>query len=157
MIDVRDLHRALAQAGEVRSVRALIDVVGCYDIDVVTGGQLQLLHVCGEGWAWPTVLYAGGRFVEDTIELLAAISASRDTATIARCEFRGASEVDWTQPLGPKQPAHRCTRPGLLIDENVGTGRERRRAICLEHGAEAEFAVREHPHASINGWPNADR
>ena len=157
MIDVRDVHRALAGAAGVRSVRAFIDVIGCYDVDVVTGGALQLLHVCGEGWAWPTILYPGVRFVDDLVALLAVIAPARITATISRCEFRGADEVDWTKPLGPRKAARRCTRPGVLIDENVGRVHARRRAVCLAHGGDVEFAVREHPHANIEGWPDADR
>lgn len=154
MISSIDLQRAIARAADVRSLRAFVGIADCYDLDVITTGKLQLMHVCCAGWAWNDAQRAGSAFVDGVVSLLAIVGPARETATLSRCEFRGADEIDWTKPLGPKQPPRRCLLPGLLIDDRIGN-REIRRAVCIEHGAAIGHAVREHPHANITGWPYA--
>lgn len=164
MITALDLQRAIARAVQVRTLRAFVGIADCYDLDVITTGKLQLMHVCCSGWAWHGehldreigVTVDRTQFVDGLVTLLAIVSPARETATVSRCEFRGADEVDWTKPLGPKQKPRRCLLPGLLIDDRIGN-HERRRAVCVEHGASLGHAVREHPHANINWWPDATR
>lgn len=175
MITVLDVQRALARAAAVPSVRAFVDNVGCYDVDVVTAGELTLVHVCVASWL-PFFRVARDRagarvddpaaaddaaagndgtlFIAGAGAILTA-ATSRLTVTISRCEFRGADSIDWTKPLGAHKPARRCRQPGVLIDERRSNGHTQRRAVCLEHGGDVAFAVREHPHANMTGWPDA--